>query len=589
MNFDYCTFPDAGNNKCTLSLKNITAPVGTAWNGTGAWISLYTNPTPSDQNDVLGLRLNSNFDLFLFRKNTTNVSLYFGGSALTTNAGSISHEGYSLDFANVEENPPSNINLSNPLDGNSNSTTTQIFRANATDNVNVSKAELWTNISGVFEKRQSQNLSGTGTYNLTEFTESSLAGGWYLWNVRFCDNSSNCEFYPINYTFEVVISNTAPSDANTTITPTLPITADNINCSWTYLDSDNDAGTGTIIWYNNSVEHFRTNISTTGNNTIVSYTLLRNQTNNFSQGDNWTCAGRTNDGTINSVNWVNDSIIFVSTPPVIYFVENTTMQSITANSFENVTISFYVNDLDGAGTVGFNNSRINLTKTGGSEGAPVYNYSSPSSGGCFDSGDINSTVANISCSAHVWYFLSAGQWNITASYNDSISFTQNTTHNFSLASTTSILISPTNMTFTSPVQAGDNNITSNNDPVVVNNTGNVAITSGNVRIAGQNLTGEVTTTDVIPAYNFTMEVVNSTTSEANAGCRNDNNASTVPDRNGSLAKGISNSKIDSGNHSNNNGTAGIEHVFVCLVDVPLGINAQAYSTLSLGVWVLDVV
>jgi hypothetical protein len=276
----------------------------------------------------------------------------------------------------------------------------------------------------------------------------------------------------------------------------------------------------------------------------------------------------------------------------IYFVENRTTQSITDNTFTNVTISFYINDPDGASTVAPERAQVNFTKPDRAFGAArgtIFNYSSGTSGGCFSSNNINATSANVTCSVHVWYFDPAGEWNISVIYRaaNGSGESQNLTHNFSLASTTAIQIAPTNISF-AETTAGANNATSSSDPIVVNNTGNVAATSGNVRINGQNLTGETTTTQSIPAYNFTMEVVNSTTADANAGCRNDLNASTVPDRNGSV-KGISNSVLAVGNHSINNGTSGLEHIFVCLVDVPLGISAQAYSTLSLGVWVLDVV
>ena len=276
--------------------------------------------------------------------------------------------------------------------------------------------------------------------------------------------------------------------------------------------------------------------------------------------------------------------------PVISLVYNTSIQSITDNSFTNVTISFEINDPDGVDTISADRARINLTKTGGSAGSPVYNYSSPTSGGCFDSGDINSTTANISCSVPVWYFSSAGEWNITIAYieyNGSFA-AQNNTHNFTLSSTIAIFVGPANITFGSPV-AGEDNATSTNDPVVVNNTGNVGITSGNVRITGRNLVGEITKTQYIPAVNFTMEVVNSTTADTNAGCKNAESGSNATAFVNNTAVGITNSVLAIGNHSIQNRTSGQEHIFVCLIDVPMGLNAQSYSTLELGAWTLDVV
>jgi len=48
--------------------------------------------------------------------------------------------------------------------------------------------------------------------------------------------------------------------------------------------------------------------------------------------------------------------------PVISLVYNTSIQSITDNSFTNVTISFEINDPDGVDTISADRARINLTK-----------------------------------------------------------------------------------------------------------------------------------------------------------------------------------------------------------------------------------
>ena len=55
------------------------------------------------------------------------------------------------------------------------------------------------------------------------------------------------------------------------------------------------------------------------------------------------------------------------------------------------------------------------------------------------------------------------------------------------------------------------------------------------------------------------------------------------------ATGITNSVLAIGNHSIQNRTSGQEHIFVCLIDVPMGLNAQSYSTLELGAWTLDII
>src|SRR3989338_3433445 len=130
----------------------------------------------------------------------------------------------------------------------------------------------------------------------------------YYWKANATDSAGNVNNTAIQE-FNITLP---PSNANTTITPTAAYKTSNINCSFTFTDPNpDDPGTGTIIFYNNSIEHFRTNISISapGNNTIVSYTLTNNATHNFIPGSNITCAARTNDLMINSESWVNDSVL----------------------------------------------------------------------------------------------------------------------------------------------------------------------------------------------------------------------------------------------------------------------------------------
>ena len=295
------------------------------------------------------------------------------------------------------------------------------------------------------------------------------------------------------------------------------------------------------------------------------------------------------------------NVTLTSRPSNIYLVENATCTNctgrvtITENSFTNITVSFYVNDPDGADSVKSDQARLNITRslvggTGGSLGSPISNFSSPTSGGCFDSGNINGTVANISCTAHIWYFLSAGNWNITvAYYEDNGSFSaQNRSHNFTLASTTAIQISPSNMTFPT-TSAGSFNVTSNNDPIQVNNTGNVAAASGNVRINATDLFGETVLTEFIPATNFSAAPINSTYSGSDNGECRAHGYGNVTNLTNSTAAGIENSILAIGNHSIQNGTSGQEHIYLCFVHVPIGISAQSYSSLIRGPsWIVDV-
>ncbi len=145
------------------------------------------------------------------------------------------------------------------------------------------------------------------TFNLLN---TSITGNnqYFQYQALFERDINNSNFTTELYNVTIG-SNYFPNNANTTINPSLPITTDNLNCSLTYLDVENNPGTGTIIWYNNSAEHFRVNITASGNNTIISYLLTSNVTNTFAVSQNWTCAARTNDGQVNSESWINASVL----------------------------------------------------------------------------------------------------------------------------------------------------------------------------------------------------------------------------------------------------------------------------------------
>ncbi|MBS3171592.1 hypothetical protein J4449_03205, partial [Candidatus Woesearchaeota archaeon] len=83
-------------------------------------------------------------------------------------------------------------------------------------------------------------------------------------------------------------------------------------------DPDADSMTVTIVFWNGTKEHFRTNITgvaNNSNNTIVSYTLTRNNTNAFLSGQNWTCAARATDNNDIYTSWVNASVTIQNTAP----------------------------------------------------------------------------------------------------------------------------------------------------------------------------------------------------------------------------------------------------------------------------------
>ncbi|MBS3171336.1 PGF-pre-PGF domain-containing protein, partial [Candidatus Woesearchaeota archaeon] len=195
------------------------------------------------------------------------------------------------------------------------------------------KEHFRTNITGV---ANATNSSSTLTQNATNiFTKGEN------WTAAFRINDGTSSSDWVNASIN--ISNTIPENPNTTIFPQRPLDNEGINCTTSYIDTNNDAGIVTLIFYNNSVEHFRTNSSAAGNNTIASYRLLFNNTNIFTTGENWTCAARATDNNDTYTSWVNSSVFIYSSQGLTTggkkepgkgsssssgFTEKTTLQSI---------------------------------------------------------------------------------------------------------------------------------------------------------------------------------------------------------------------------------------------------------------------
>src|SRR3989344_1576232 len=249
---------------------------------------------------------------------------------------------------------------------------------------------VFTNsLSGDFEPGISQDTRLAGISNRVDYDFDGLLDEVAIWN-RSLSSKEIHDMYNLNYRryywkanatdLAGNVNNTAiqefnitlpPANANTTLRPVLPITNSSLNCSFTFIDPNpDDPGVGTIIFYNASLEHFRTNISIApgnSNNTIVSYTLTANLTNNFTSTANWTCAARTNDLMINSEAWVNASVVINNSlphnpQPFIFPATPFYNSSLNASS---IIIDQDANDVVSVEIIWYNNSlehfRVNLT------------------------------------------------------------------------------------------------------------------------------------------------------------------------------------------------------------------------------------
>lgn len=244
--------------------------------------------------------------------------------------------------------------------------------------------------------------------------------------------------------------------------------------------------------------------------------------------------------------------------PVINDISNIPSQSITEAGINYVEFSVLASDENGVANLNDNSLNATFSKSGETT---RFNSS------CSWLSDINTTTANYTCTIGLWYWDGAGTWDVNATILD-LSNAQSPAYNetFTLSETTAMVMSPNSLGWATLFPGGLDKL-SNNDPIIINNTGNKDITSGNVRVKAYDLTGETNPSYIIPAANFTVNV-----DDACEGTQMQNNT----------AIGIAGSISPAGNNSAGNGQ---EQLYFCLEEVP-NIIQQAYSTVLN--WVIDI-
>jgi len=259
----------------------------------------------------------------------------------------------------------------------------------------------------------------------------------------------------------------------------------------------------------------------------------------------------------------NVSATVTNTAPTIVSVASVPAQDPTENSYTTVSISFVAEDQNGVDDLDDSTASVTFSKTG---------ETSRSSTSCSVT-DISSTQANYTCSVDMWYFDGAGTWTINVSvadlsavtaYDDSTNFTYNTLK--------AIQVATGSISFGS-VSIGQTNIGATDDPIVVDNTGNVDIAVNTTSITAYDLHGTTTTSEYIAASQFSANDVDASEGEALV------NATQVT---------IVDIVIPAGNNSLDDGSTGEDWIYVYLEEVPSGISAQTYDTSQLGAWVIAV-
>jgi hypothetical protein len=266
--------------------------------------------------------------------------------------------------------------------------------------------------------------------------------------------------------------------------------------------------------------------------------------------------------------------------PAIYAVYNHTKScgasnpyvQLTENTYTSAIINFSVYSPSGAGNINISTAKVNLSYSG-------ENLRENASCKLLES---SGNYANFTCNITMWWWDVGEDWNVTAYIEDNSSSSAiNDTVIQNVANTTSFLGGPSPLTWAgiSPESA---NQTSNNDPYLMNNTGNVAIPSTLLTINSTNLRGELTSTEALWAGNFSVGWNTGGTPPAECG-------GTSMVRGQFTALSIAN--LTRGNYTINNGITGQERLYFCLKVVGSELSTQAYSTANEteGVWTVKIV
>ena len=270
---------------------------------------------------------------------------------------------------------------------------------------------------------------------------------------------------------------------------------------------------------------------------------------------------------------VNVNVTIGNTAPRVVAVTAISAQNPTEDGITQITFNFTANDTDGSGNLK-TIALANLTKSGETTRSNVT---------CTQVNTYATNYANYSCSIGLLYYDGSGTWTVTAQVNDtSNALGQNTTTTFTYNQLSAFTSQPASLTWAA-ISPGSTNQSSNNHPILLNNTGNKDITDTNVQVNATNLKGETDNTKAIWAANMTLSIL----SGGNYGCAINTNMSRI--LNASYFEPISNATLSRGNHSINDGSTGQEQLYACIRLAGSELSSQAYSTFVEGSWTVKII
>jgi len=243
----------------------------------------------------------------------------------------------------------------------------------------------------------------------------------------------------------------------------------------------------------------------------------------------------------------------------------------SATSSTTTTFNFSVYSPSGVGNLNHSTARLNITRTGET---PRQNLSCNN---LVASGD----YANYSCQITMWWWDGNGTWNIAAQIEDNLTNSaQNTSQTQVFNPTVGLVISPALLTW-SNIASGAVNQTSNNDPILINNTGNVVVSSANLEVNATSLRGESESNLGLWAGNFSVSWATGATNPECGG-------TTGTTMSQSTFTSITGANLTKGNFTINNGDDGQEELYFCLKLAGSELTTQAYSTANESTWTIQI-
>jgi len=188
----------------------------------------------------------------------------------------------------------------------------------------------------------------------------------------------------------------------------------------------------------------------------------------------------------------------------------------------------------------------------------------------------NVTTQNFTCQIEMYWFDEAATWTVDIILNDTSNAENFSTTSFTFASLTAFVLSPEVITF-AEITPGTTDQVSDNDPTVLNNTGNFDVTDTNILINSTNLTGETVASSIIDANLFTVSNRTGSSVECVGAAMN-----------GSAFQTVSNGTLIRGNFTLDDGTTGQEQLFHCLTSAVATLTKQTYSTSLNGPWTIKI-